>query len=131
MIRRPPRSTRTDTLFPYTTLFRSGKRNWARATTAAARVRATALSLRDLRRSRAARRGLAVRFPRAELRLVRETVLPSRAALPAAARPAVRRSRPRKVAQVWPNRARPPPRATPVRPTSSGTGNEKERDGKK
>src|SRR3546814_4913875 len=25
MIRRPPRSTRTDTLFPYTTLFRSGK----------------------------------------------------------------------------------------------------------
>src|SRR3546814_16923953 len=34
MIRRPPRSTRTDTLFPYTTLFRSlhdlghGKRYW-------------------------------------------------------------------------------------------------------
>src|SRR3546814_7071793 len=27
MIRRPPRSTRTDTLFPYTTLFRS--RPWA------------------------------------------------------------------------------------------------------
>src|SRR3546814_8175732 len=27
MIRRPPRSTRTDTLFPYTTLFRSQK-NW-------------------------------------------------------------------------------------------------------
>src|SRR3546814_2156390 len=27
MIRRPPRSTRTDTLFPYTTLFRSG-RGW-------------------------------------------------------------------------------------------------------
>src|SRR3546814_1271725 len=26
MIRRPPRSTRTDTLFPYTTLFRSRKR---------------------------------------------------------------------------------------------------------
>src|SRR3546814_9062320 len=25
MIRRPPRSTRTDTLFPYTTLFRSQK----------------------------------------------------------------------------------------------------------
>src|SRR3546814_1799260 len=25
MIRRPPRSTRTDTLFPYTTLFRSGE----------------------------------------------------------------------------------------------------------
>src|SRR3546814_15100514 len=34
MIRRPPRSTRTDTLFPYTTLFRSEydrprKGNWA------------------------------------------------------------------------------------------------------
>src|SRR3546814_16484266 len=27
MIRRPPRSTRTDTLFPYTTLFRSYSRN--------------------------------------------------------------------------------------------------------
>src|SRR3546814_13101700 len=27
MIRRPPRSTRTDTLFPYTTLFRSGVGN--------------------------------------------------------------------------------------------------------
>src|SRR3546814_11519056 len=32
MIRRPPRSTRTDTLFPYTTLFRSkenrGRKGW-------------------------------------------------------------------------------------------------------
>src|SRR3546814_2839843 len=28
MIRRPPRSTRTDTLFPYTTLFRSVVRSW-------------------------------------------------------------------------------------------------------
>src|SRR3546814_16710383 len=27
MIRRPPRSTRTDTLFPYTTLFRSGQQH--------------------------------------------------------------------------------------------------------
>src|SRR3546814_9487638 len=27
MIRRPPRSTRTDTLFPYTTLFRSTERS--------------------------------------------------------------------------------------------------------
>src|SRR3546814_16928887 len=34
MIRRPPRSTRTDTLFPYTTLFRSirGRRRTKRAT---------------------------------------------------------------------------------------------------
>src|SRR3546814_1128887 len=36
MLRRPPRSTRTDTLFPYTTLFRSRKaggslrRRWSR-----------------------------------------------------------------------------------------------------
>src|SRR3546814_12070031 len=29
MIRRPPRSTRTDTLFPYTTLFRSGDGDFA------------------------------------------------------------------------------------------------------
>src|SRR3546814_5708670 len=28
MIRRPPRSTRTDTLFPYTTLFRSYQRRY-------------------------------------------------------------------------------------------------------
>src|SRR3546814_15617753 len=28
MIRRPPRSTRTDTLFPYTTLFRSDREDW-------------------------------------------------------------------------------------------------------
>src|SRR3546814_2922050 len=32
MIRRPPRSTRTDTLFPYTTLFRSGLEPEAQAT---------------------------------------------------------------------------------------------------
>src|SRR3546814_6229760 len=31
MIRRPPRSTRTDTLFPYTTLFRSAVRRPVRA----------------------------------------------------------------------------------------------------
>src|SRR3546814_14804653 len=31
MIRRPPRSTRTDTLFPYTTLFRSFGAWWRRA----------------------------------------------------------------------------------------------------
>src|SRR3546814_10332222 len=33
MIRRPPRATRTDTLFPYTTLVRSVSRNtWIRST---------------------------------------------------------------------------------------------------
>src|SRR3546814_3919370 len=31
MIRRPPRSTRTDTLFPYTTLFRSRQNKWGGA----------------------------------------------------------------------------------------------------
>src|SRR3546814_6531749 len=31
MIRRPPRSTRTDTLFPYTTLFRSLLRSFRRS----------------------------------------------------------------------------------------------------
>src|SRR3546814_15292680 len=31
MLRRPPRSTRTDTLFPYTTLFRSGDARWRAA----------------------------------------------------------------------------------------------------
>src|SRR3546814_7892433 len=31
MIRRPPRSTRTDTLFPYTTLFRSQEQRRCRA----------------------------------------------------------------------------------------------------
>src|SRR3546814_3884231 len=31
MIRRPPRSTRTDTLFPYTTLFRSPRTHSARS----------------------------------------------------------------------------------------------------
>src|SRR3546814_4953008 len=35
MIRRPPRSTRTDTLFPYTTLFRSCGRRIGRARTTA------------------------------------------------------------------------------------------------
>src|SRR3546814_1415055 len=47
MIRRPPRSTRTDTLFPYTTLFRSRRRQrrtdpldharWSTVTTSGAR----------------------------------------------------------------------------------------------
>src|SRR3546814_3206062 len=42
MIRRPPRSTRTDTLFPYTTLFRSRRR----PTTAAARPETCSRSTR-------------------------------------------------------------------------------------
>src|SRR3546814_16191763 len=43
MIRRPPRSTRTDTLFPYTTLFRSpGDRTHRRPAAAAAAARQAA-----------------------------------------------------------------------------------------
>src|SRR3546814_10461321 len=47
MIRRPPRSTRTDTLFPYTTLFRSARKRpegqrrarWARLRSTAGRLK--------------------------------------------------------------------------------------------
>src|SRR3546814_13021272 len=39
MIRRPPRSTRTDTLFPYTTLFRSVRRAGRAVEPAAHRAR--------------------------------------------------------------------------------------------
>src|SRR3546814_12599438 len=46
MIRRPPRSTRTDTLFPYTTLFRSAARDGDRE----ALERVLSHSRRDLRR---------------------------------------------------------------------------------
>src|SRR3546814_3279396 len=47
MIRRPPRSTRTDTLFPYTTLFRSPVRRvrWRAWLLAAAAVLLIALGL--------------------------------------------------------------------------------------
>src|SRR3546814_5369370 len=50
MIRRPPRSTRTDTLFPYTTLFRScsGER-WLRSAKRVWMERAMALNSRICR----------------------------------------------------------------------------------
>src|SRR3546814_10510689 len=50
MIRRPPRSTRTDTLFPYTTLFRSNRRMtlWSKRKKLASR--STALRRMDMRR---------------------------------------------------------------------------------
>src|SRR3546814_18651861 len=66
MIRRPPRSTRTDTLFPYTTLFRS-----ARAAGAAAarflgpdrtRPQEGAEDRRRFRPSAAARGGAAINY---------------------------------------------------------------------
>src|SRR3546814_3183041 len=44
MIRRPPRSTRTDTLFPYTTLFRSGHAVHRRAVSRAVRRRERRMS---------------------------------------------------------------------------------------
>src|SRR3546814_9192443 len=45
MIRRPPRSTRTDTLFPYTTLFRSKKVRPSQRITIAAMLASTTPSL--------------------------------------------------------------------------------------
>src|SRR3546814_1157304 len=49
MIRRPPRSTRTDTLFPYTTLFRSSAGNERQVTNVAAGTQDTdAVNLEQL-----------------------------------------------------------------------------------
>src|SRR3546814_9329074 len=45
MIRRPPRSTRTDTLFPYTTLFRSERENTMVVLRSAALLLAIGLAL--------------------------------------------------------------------------------------
>src|SRR3546814_1364823 len=47
MIRRPPRSTRTDTLFPYTTLFRS-RNGQALARASSFAYRDAALTVRDM-----------------------------------------------------------------------------------
>src|SRR3546814_9132865 len=57
MIRRPPRSTRTDTLFPYTTLFRSQRRDGIPAHRVAPG--------RDLRHSAAARTARPEQYRRA------------------------------------------------------------------
>src|SRR3546814_15485387 len=51
MIRRPPRSTRTDTLFPYTTLFRS-ESDAGRLQLARVSLRGYACTIRDLHRNR-------------------------------------------------------------------------------
>src|SRR3546814_7644300 len=50
IIRRPPRSTRTDTLFPYTTLFRSSLR-WCRPAWSAITARATDARAEDVIRA--------------------------------------------------------------------------------
>src|SRR3546814_5913612 len=47
MLRRPPRSTRTDTLFPYTTLFRSREFALARTVDDRQRLWAVGLEQRD------------------------------------------------------------------------------------
>src|SRR3546814_5944020 len=55
MIRRPPRSTRTDTLFPYTTLFRSQRARRARQPAAALREGGQIRRRRGVSRSRGCR----------------------------------------------------------------------------
>src|SRR3546814_14466076 len=55
MIRRPPRSTRPDTLFPYTTLFRSGVRGREQSAAAAFLIRTQDIACLL---SHAARRGV-------------------------------------------------------------------------
>src|SRR3546814_4251704 len=76
MIRRPPRSTRTDTLFPYTTLFRSS-RSLALSTQANAIVAASQCHAR-------ARRAGSLKVPRGRP-------------------PAIERNSQLWVAQLWPN----------------------------
>src|SRR3546814_15994074 len=73
MIRRPPRSTRTDTLFPYTTLFRSRPRRdagGAAAPEAGGRGRPARLSIRRRRARRREGHGriFAARLPPRPLR---------------------------------------------------------------
>src|SRR3546814_3685995 len=60
MTRRPPRSTRTDTLFPYTTLFRSDHRPDQLDRRGIANPRARDIDVREARRGKrvAARRGM-------------------------------------------------------------------------
>src|SRR3546814_9973833 len=62
MIRRPPRSTRTDTLFPYTTLFRSRSLDWVRGASSQDRRLRRIAGIRSggaARSSKASRRGRA------------------------------------------------------------------------
>src|SRR3546814_13294488 len=66
MIRRPPRSTRTDTLFPYTTLFRSTSSTWRWPTSRCAsarrrRPRATSTWPRSSRRPKSPTRRRSIR----------------------------------------------------------------------
>src|SRR3546814_9898347 len=63
MIRRPPRSTRTDTLFPYTTLFRSLPAN---STGRCPTLPTTSRNLQDAPADRACRSGMSCRPARSE-----------------------------------------------------------------
>src|SRR3546814_2720175 len=63
MIRRPPRSTRTDTLFPYTTLFRSSIRTQR---TEQGHARRASTGYKPSRRTRHLSRGRSNRRPRSE-----------------------------------------------------------------
>src|SRR3546814_1448030 len=87
MIRRPPRSTRTDTLFPYTTLFRSPR--YAAADRAARRPEQCADRSRRRRRDRHLRPAAARRHrgQRTQAAVQRRTVHPRRLLL----RPETRR----------------------------------------
>src|SRR3546814_3368705 len=64
MIRRPPRSTRTDTLFPYTTLFRSADPDPPRLLERSGLPHPAALRRRDGRRHLPSRHHLARARPR-------------------------------------------------------------------
>src|SRR3546814_15471047 len=62
MIRRPPRSTRTDTLFPYTTLFRSRHGSNRRALRLARQLRGGGDRLQVARFAQRNRQPLEIRF---------------------------------------------------------------------
>src|SRR3546814_2039968 len=76
MIRRPPRSTRTDTLFPYTTLFRSRDAGGAARNRLPLRCRPGLGSLMDLRLSedQLALQETARKFAQNELPALAETI---------------------------------------------------------
>src|SRR3546814_9303468 len=71
MIRRPPRSTRTDTLFPYTTLFRSGWLTASASPQVPELVEATGMSIRSVERMTKHYYGLSPRMLARKYRAVR------------------------------------------------------------
>src|SRR3546814_13272747 len=83
MIRRPPRSTRTDTLFPYTTLFRSLSRQYRRGGYGVRPAR-RALERRRGRSANATRRRVSYRTLRRAASAPRPPPASPRAVFPAA-----------------------------------------------